>query len=140
MKNILILAFLLTFGFKQSGIKIEKSGFASKIVLTKITQDLFQESELIGKWYYLSKDNDKKTKLENLTDGKYLKLKKNKKYKSDIFEKSESGIWKFNEELQILELEYQNRKTEWKLINLNEFGMVLINSETNEKWTFALEE
>ena len=140
MKNILIISFLITFGFKQYEISVVKPIITSVIFLTKTNQIFFQEKQLIGRWYYLSKENDKKTKLENLADKKYLKLRKNKSYNSNIFEKNQSGKWKFYKESQILELEYQNTKTEWKLVNLNEFGMVLTNLGTNEKWIFALKE
>ena len=140
MKNLFILSFLLlTIGIKHSKDKVDISRLTPEPVLTKTIQHTFHESQLIGKWSFLSKENDKKTKLENLAEGKYLRLKKNKKYKSDLFEKPESGKWEFNEELQILELEYRNKKTKWRLVNVNVFGMVLINTDTNEKWTFALE-
>lgn len=136
MKHLLILPFLffsISFSFSES--KIEGSRF-----ITQKKQSKFKASQLIGIWYFLSKDNDTKTKTENLTDGKYINLKKSKKYNSDVFEKDESGKWHFNEKSQILILENKTTKTELKLNNVNKFGMVLINQVTNEKWYFALAE
>ena len=139
MKLISILCLLfLNFSFGNSETKVNTTNLLTNDTLFEITQNSFKESQLIGKWYFLSKDNDKKTKLENLTEGKSLSIKKNNKYKSEIFKKKEQGEWSFNEKSQILIFEKQSEKTEWKVHNLNEFGMVLINLATNEKWMFAL--
>jgi len=102
-------------------------------------KDLFTESQLIGRWYFLSKDNDTKSKTENLVDGKSLLIKTNNDYESDIFNESEIGKWTFDKKTQILILKSNSGTTQWKLKNLNEFGLVLINLATDEKWMFSAE-
>lgn len=100
---------------------------------------MFTESQLIGRWYFLSKDNDTKSKTENLVDGKSLLIKTNNDYESDIFNESEIGKWTFDKKTQILILKSNSGTTQWKLKNLNEFGLVLINLATDEKWMFSAE-
>ena len=48
-----------------------------------------------------------------------------------------SGEWSFNKDTQVLTLKSKNKTTHWKLKNVNDFGMVLIHLESNEKWIFS---
>lgn len=132
MKYLVILAFFFSF------IKTESQHFSIQFYSQEIQEVLFKESQLVGKWYFLSKDNYKKTKLENLTDGKSLILKKNRKYKSSLLRKSTNGKWYFDEKAQILVTEQGNEIIKWKLHELNELGMILIDLANNEKWYFSL--
>lgn len=104
-----------------------------------LLQKKYNESQLIVKWYFLSKDNDDKSKTKNLSEGRSIVIKSNYKFKSDIFKKSESGSWNFDAETQTLLLMYKDRSLVWKLMKINDFGMVLINKKTNEKWIFTSE-
>ena len=134
MKNYLILALLMisvNLGGAESGTR--QFEYNTRAVL----ENAFDASQLIGQWYFMSKDNDKKSKTENLTEGKSITLKKDHTFESDVFESMESGEWSFNKDTQILTLKSKNKSVRWQLKNVNDFGMVLIHLESKEKWTFA---
>lgn len=119
--------------------EIETNQYLFNIYQSQInsTQKSFDESQLIGNWYFLSKDNDSKSKSENLMDEKFITIKLDHKFDSDIFENMKSGNWSFDKETQILTLKSDSENSKWLIKNVNDFGMVLINLETNEKWMFA---
>ena len=56
---------------------------------------------------------------------------------STVFENFKSGNWSFDKGNQILILRNNIETEKWKLERVNDFGMVLINIETTEKWIFA---
>ncbi len=139
MNNLyFIISILLAFSLNNNNIATLNSKISSKNNIYLHTQKSFKKNELIGKWYFLSKDNDEKTKSENLLEGRFIKFNKNKKYYSNVINETEKGVWSFNEESQILTLTNGDKKSEWKPYNINEFGMILINQMTKEKWNFAL--
>jgi len=138
MKLVIIIpTLLLTFHFGNSNAKtITLTAPVKPDVLTSY-QDTIVESQLLGVWFFLSKDGDKNTKSKNLEEGKSMTLKADHSFESDVFNKSEKGTWSLNEETQVLTLETEESKTKWKIKNFNVFGMVLINVENNEEWLFA---
>ncbi|MGY6647889.1 hypothetical protein [Wenyingzhuangia sp. IMCC45574] len=94
------------------------------------------ENQLVGKWYYASRDSDKKSKTQNLVEGKFLQLEANHHFNSDAFTHLKDGNWSFNLKTQILSLKTQKHSSNWLVKKVNEFGMILIHAESNEKWTF----
>ncbi len=137
MKIILILAsFIISLNSGYSEAKLTDNEYR-KSKTVAIQKKLFKESQLIGKWYFLSKDNDSKSKSENLLEGKFIVMKTDHHYESDLFNNKEIGIWKFNEKTKILTLKTKTRDDKWKVETINDFGMILINIETNEKWKFS---
>lgn len=133
MKLKLILSTILLFSL--SLIRTTGEGYIPK----QNTSKSFKKERLIGKWYFWSKDNDSNTKLENVNEGKALIINANGTYTTDVFSRTESGKWYFNTQKQVLTFKHEQGETKWELRNVNEFGLVLINLSTTEKWVFALE-
>ena len=130
---------MVSFNFGHSETKIDNSESLTKNYSVVIQQKSFKESQLIGNWYFLSRDNDSNSKTENLVEGKSIIIETDYQYESDVFDNKESGSWSFNEKTQVLTLKTETTNDKWKLKNINDSGMVLINIETNEKWIFAAE-
>ena len=66
MKNYLILALLMisvNLGIAESGTR--QFEYKTRVVV----ENTFDGAQLIGQWYYMSRDNDKKSKTENLIEG-----------------------------------------------------------------------
>ena len=140
MTKLLILAlFLISFNFGHSEPKADNFELIFKNYSENNFQDTYDESQLIGNWFFLSKDNDSKSKSENLMEGKYITIKIDHQFESDIFENLENVNWSFDKDTQTLTLKHETRNSEWKLQKINDFGMILINIETSEKWMFAAE-
>jgi len=140
MTKLLILAlFLISFNFGHSEPKADNFKLILKNYSGNNFQETYDESQLIGNWFFLSKDNDSKSKSENLMEGKYITIKIDHQFESDIFENLENGNWSFDKETQTLTLKHETKSSKWKLQKINDFGMILINIETSEKWMFAAE-
>ena len=102
-------------------------------------QEVYKEKQLIGRWFYLSRDSESRSKTENLIEGKFIKLTKKHRIDSDLLEDWHEGEWRFEEEDQLLIFAKEGLTIEWELERVNDFGMVLIEKETKEKWLFAKE-
>jgi hypothetical protein len=136
MVKLILVSFIISLNIGHSEMYSNNIEFESKEYLI---QNHYNESQLIGKWYFLSNDHDNKSKTQNLLAGKFIIIKSNYMFKSDVFENIENGNWSFEEKTQILTFKTGNKNSKWKLQKVNDFGMVLINAETSEKWMFAAE-
>ena len=137
--NIQIILVSLVISCNLGYSKVDTNMATFKDYAITNDQDPYNESQLIGKWYFLSKDNDNKTKSENLIEGKSITIKDDYQFESDVFENFKTGNWNFDKNNHILTFKNENNTLAWKLQKINDFGMVLINIETNEKWMFAIE-
>ena len=140
MINYLLVITLLTFGaIDDRSTETDQLEVINSEYSSNNQEKSFEASQFVGKFYFMSRENDSNTKLENLGEGKYIELKANYQFEGDVFEKMNKGEWRFDEDEQVLLLESKKTITKWKVKNVNAFGMILINIETNEKWTFAAE-
>ncbi len=136
MIKYLILTSWLT-GLGYSAINSEGSVVVISEYNLETQRNKVEETEFIGTWYFLSKENDTKSKAENLNEGKAIIIKEDFKFESDVFSEKELGTWNFDKRKQLLKFNFTSYSTEWEVKNLNEFGVVLINVKTKDKWIFA---